>query len=137
MDRCRRVRPAEAVTWGKVDKDTYLQATESMQADYSMVMPFLVKALLDNRKRYAEQAAEIGEEKLFERTPEARGYLRPRGGYRLFEQREELVRRLTEDVKANKDWLLETSAVSAGCALGAAARWDRCKQIACSQTRQP
>jgi len=34
--------------------------------------------------------------------------LRPQGGYRLFEQREELVRRLTEDVKANKDWLLET-----------------------------
>ena len=43
--------PAEAVTWGKVDKDTYLQTTESMQADYSMVMPFLVKALLDNRAR--------------------------------------------------------------------------------------
>jgi deoxyhypusine synthase len=100
--------PGEAVTWGKVDKDTYLQATESMQADYSMLMPFLVKALLDNRKRYAEEAAEIGEEKLFERSPEARGYLRPASGYRLFEQREELVRRLTEDVKANKDWLLET-----------------------------
>jgi deoxyhypusine synthase len=43
--------PAEAVTWGKVDKDTYLQTTESMQADYSMVMPFLVKALLDNHAR--------------------------------------------------------------------------------------
>ena len=46
--------PAEAVTWGKVDKDTYQQATESMQADYSMVMPFLVKALLENRERYAQ-----------------------------------------------------------------------------------
>jgi len=100
--------PGEAVTWGKVDKDTYLQATESMQADYSTLMPFLVKALLDNRKQYAAQAAEIGEEKLFEQTPQARGYLRPRPGYRLFDQREELVRRLTEDVKANKDWLLET-----------------------------
>jgi len=44
--------PAEAVTWGKVDKDSYRQSTESMQADYSMVMPFLVKALLDNRERY-------------------------------------------------------------------------------------
>src|ERR1017187_5220461 len=43
--------PAEAVTWGKVDKDTYLQTTESMQADYSMVMPFLVKALLDNHAK--------------------------------------------------------------------------------------
>lgn len=100
--------PAEAVTWGKVDKDTYLQATESMQADYSMLMPFLVKALLDNRKRYEREAAEIGEEKLFERDPKARGYLRPRSGYRLFEQRDELCRRLDVDVAANKDWLLET-----------------------------
>ena len=99
--------PAEAVTWGKVDKDTYLQATESMQADYSMLMPFLVKALLDNRKSYAEQAAEIGEEKLFEKSPQARGYLRPRAGYRLFDQREETgCAALTEDVRANKDWLL-------------------------------
>ena len=48
--------PAEAVTWGKVDKDTYMHATESMQADYSMLMPFLVRALLDNRKRYATLA---------------------------------------------------------------------------------
>ena len=39
--------PAEAVTWGKVDKDTYLQTTESLPADYSMVMPFLVKALME------------------------------------------------------------------------------------------
>jgi deoxyhypusine synthase len=100
--------PAEAVTWGKVDKDSYQEATESMQADYSTVMPFLVKALLENRRRYEREAAEIGEEKLFEREPKARGYLRPRAGYRLFEQREELCRRLTEDVKANKDWLLET-----------------------------
>lgn len=91
-----------------MDKDTYQQATESMQADYSTLMPFLVKALLDNRKQYERQAAEIGEEKLFEREPKARGYLRPRAGYRLFEQREELCRRLNEDVKANKDWLLET-----------------------------
>ncbi len=100
--------PAEAVTWGKVDKDTYLQATESMQADYSMLMPFLVKALLDNRKRYEQEAAEIGEDKLFERDPKARGYLRPRAGYRLFEQREELCRRLDHDVAANRDWLLDT-----------------------------
>ena len=100
--------PGEAVTWGKVDKDTYLQATESMQADYSMLMPFLVKALLDNRKRYARTGGGNRRREAVRADPEARGYLRPAGGYRLFEQREELVRRLTEDVKANKDWLLET-----------------------------
>jgi len=100
--------PAEAVTWGKVDKETYHQATESMQADYSTLMPFLVKALLENRLGFQRKASEIGEIALFEREPKARGYLRPSAGYRLFDQREELCRRLTEDVRANRDWLLDT-----------------------------
>ena len=100
--------PAEAVTWGKVDKDTYQAGTESMQADYSTVMPFLVKALLDNRKRYERMAAELGEEELFRKEPKARGYLRPRQGYRLYEIREELVSRLTADVKTNREWLLQS-----------------------------
>ena len=100
--------PAEAVTWGKVDKDTYQQATESMQADYSTLMPFLVKALLDNRSSYQQKASEIGEIALFEQEPKARGYLRPTSGYRLFDQREELCRRLTEDVRSNREWLLDT-----------------------------
>ena len=99
-----------------------------------MVMPFLVKALLDNRKRYAREAAEIGEEELFERTPQARGYLRPASGYRLFEQREELVRRLTEDVKANKDWLLETLQYPLAARYAAP---DRRQKIASGQARQP
>ncbi|MCU1234550.1 MAG: deoxyhypusine synthase [Candidatus Solibacter sp.] len=102
--------PAEAVTWGKVDKDTYLQTTESMQSDYSLVMPFLVKALLDNRARYQEMAAAEGEEALFAREPKARGYLRPREGYRLFEQRDELYTRLTNDVRENRAWLLDSLA---------------------------
>jgi deoxyhypusine synthase len=100
--------PAEAVTWGKVDKDTYQHGTESMQADYSTVMPFLVKALLDNRRRYEWLAAEVGEEELIRREPKARGYLRPSQGYRLYEIREELVNRLTADVKTNRQWLLQS-----------------------------
>src|SRR5581483_9324207 len=91
--------PAEAVTWGKVDKDTYLQTTESMQADYSALIPFLVKALLDNRRRYEREAPD---------DPKAGGYLRPREGYRLFERRQALCDRLLEDVKNNREWLLET-----------------------------
>jgi len=98
--------PAEAVTWGKVDKDSYLQTTESLQADYSIVMPFLVKALLDNRARYERMAAEEGAETLFAREPKARGYLRDRAGYRLFEQREELCARLNADVLNNREWLI-------------------------------
>jgi deoxyhypusine synthase len=97
--------PAEAVTWGKVDKDSYLQTTESMQADYSMVMPFLVKALLDNRRRYERMVAEEGEEAVFAREPHACGYLRSRDGYRLFAQREALRERLMADVRGNGEWL--------------------------------
>ncbi len=100
--------PAEAVTWGKVDKDTYTEATESMQCDYSILMPFLVKALLDNRAAYAAQAAQVGEERLFAEQPKARGYLRSREGYRLFSRREELVKTLREAVQLNRDWLMES-----------------------------
>jgi deoxyhypusine synthase len=100
--------PGEAVTWGKVDKDTYQHATESMQADYSTLMPFLVKALLENRARYEKMAKEMGEEETFAKEPHARGYLRPREGYRLFSQREELVQRLNRDVEANREWLLDS-----------------------------
>ena len=102
--------PAEAVTWGKVDKDTYLETTESMQADYSMVMPFLVKALLENRRRYERMVeAEGGDsEAVFAREPKARGYLRPREGYRLFQTRGELCARLAADVRQNREWLLES-----------------------------
>ena len=74
--------PAEAVTWGKVDKDTYRQSTESMQADYSMVMPFVVKALLDKHPA--------------------------REGYRMFEKREQLTAALREEVKKNGVWLHES-----------------------------
>jgi deoxyhypusine synthase len=99
--------PAEAVTWGKVDKDTYTEATESLQSDYSLLMPFIVKALLDNRAYYAKKAEEVGEEHLFANNPKARGYLRPNTGYRLYEKREELVQTLTEAVQLNRDWLME------------------------------
>ena len=108
--------PAEAVTWGKVDRDSYLQTTESLQADYSLVMPFLIKALLDNRARFAAWAERMGEEALYAKHPQARGYLRSRAGYRLFERRETLVEKLTAEVRRNKDWLAETLTYSAAAA---------------------
>jgi deoxyhypusine synthase len=100
--------PAEAVTWGKVDKDTYLQTTESMQSDYSIVMPFLIKALLENRARYEAMVKAEGQEVVFAREPKARGYLRDRAGYRLYDMRAELCERLTADVRENRAWLLES-----------------------------
>lgn len=106
--------PAEAVTWGKVDKDTFVQSTESMQADYSMLMPFLVKALLDNRARFAARAAEVGYEQTVAEDPRAKGYLRDRQGYRLFEKRDPLTRALIEAVRENGEWLIESLAYPLG-----------------------
>lgn len=86
--------PAEAVTWGKVDKDHYRQTTESMSCDYSIVMPILVKALLDKRARLERLRAELGEATLLERHPEAAGYLRTTEGFRLYTRRQELMDKL-------------------------------------------
>ncbi len=91
--------PAEAVTWGKVDKASYTRTTESMQVDYSIVMPFLVKALLEKRARFERWAERMGRDALFAKHPKARGYLRDREGYRLFDRRDELIAKLMADVR--------------------------------------
>ncbi len=74
--------PAEAVTWGKVDKETYQQSTESLPGDYSMMMPFLVKALM---------------EKHGAREP-----------LRLYERRAALVESLRHAVRENGEWLMDS-----------------------------
>jgi len=94
--------PAEAVTWGKVDEKHYRSTCESMQADYSVVMPFLARALLEKRARFELWAAKMGREKLFAKHPEARGYLRDPKGYRLYDRREELIQKLLDEVKRNE-----------------------------------
>ena len=38
--------PGEAVSWGKVNPETYTTQTVSMQGDYSSYMPFIVRALV-------------------------------------------------------------------------------------------
>jgi deoxyhypusine synthase len=97
--------PAEAVTWGKVDKDSYQKTTESMQGDYSTMMPFIVKALLEKRDKFVRMHQEMGDG-LFEKHPEAKGYLRTTEGYRLYAQREALCAKLNGDVTTNREWLL-------------------------------
>jgi deoxyhypusine synthase len=91
--------PAEAVTWGKVDKDAYESTCVSLQADYSMVMPFLVRALLEKRARFQRWRERMGAEALFEKHPAARGYLRDENGYRLMDRREELTGKLLEELR--------------------------------------
>jgi deoxyhypusine synthase len=99
--------PSEAVTWGKVDKDLYTSTTESLQADYSMVMPFLAKALLDKRARLQALQVELGPEELARRHPEAPGFLRDPDGYRLLDQRAELLGKLEKELKQRSAGLLK------------------------------
>jgi deoxyhypusine synthase len=91
--------PAEAVTWGKVDKDAYTSTCVSLQADYTMVMPFVVKALLEKRARFERWHERMGAKALFAKHPAAKGYLRPREGYRLMDRREELLQALLEELR--------------------------------------
>ena len=90
--------PAEAVTWGKVDKDAYQSTCVNLQADYTMVMPFVVKALLEKRARFERWKERMGEKALFAKHPNAKGYLRPKDGYRLMDRREQLVLALLEEL---------------------------------------
>jgi deoxyhypusine synthase len=73
-----------------------------------MLLPFLVKALLDNRDRYARRAEEVGMEALVAEEPRAKGYLRPREGFRLYDERDRLTATLLEKTKENADWLGKT-----------------------------
>lgn len=91
--------PAEAVTWGKVDKDHHRATCESVPGDYSMLMPLITKALLDKRAKLEALDAELGREELEKRHPEAHGYLRSREGYRLYDQREALVATLMDALR--------------------------------------
>jgi deoxyhypusine synthase len=104
--------PAEAVTWGKVDKENYRQTTESFTCDYSIVMPLLTKALLDKRARLQRLQQELGMETLLERHPEAAGYLRPTDGFRLFDQRATLLATLMSKVRDNAARLRADSGLS-------------------------
>ena len=102
--------PAEAVTWGKVDKEHYRNTTESFQCDYSIVMPLLTKALLEKRARLQRLETDLGAEVLHQRHPEAAGYLRPTEGFRLYAQRDNLRAKLRAKVRSQADRLREATA---------------------------
>lgn len=90
-------KPGEAHTWGKVSAEAVVSSTESYQADYSTLMPLIAWALIQKRQKFILLYGQMGE-RLFERYPEARGYLASNGGLRLFEKREELVEDLLATV---------------------------------------
>ena len=76
--------PGEAVSWGKVNPETYKTHTVSMQGDYSSYMPFIVRAL-------------VGKE-LLHNPPEP---------LRLYAQREALKNKLFEKIGGDEDVMRE------------------------------
>lgn len=98
--------PGEAVTWGKVDRDEYRSTCESFQCDYTVVMPVLVKALLEKRARFERWRERMGAEALYAEHPAARGYLRDPEGYRLYDHRERLVQALLDEVRERGEAML-------------------------------
>lgn len=76
--------PAEGVTWGKINPELYGHTTESLHGDYSMLAPFVVRALLDDPR--------------LPRRPQLR----------LYDRREELVENLFEVLRPHTGDLLKT-----------------------------
>ena len=95
--------PAEAVTWGKVDKDEYRSTCVSLQADYTTVMPFLAKALLEKRARFERWSERMGAEALYAKHPAARGYLRDPAGYRALDHLDAWTEALFEELRERSD----------------------------------
>jgi deoxyhypusine synthase len=86
--------PAEAVSWGKVDRDTFHETTVSVFGDYTQLFWPLAYAIFERRKQFEKEYWPLkakDREKYLEENPEARGLLRVQGPPRLFEKRKELL----------------------------------------------
>lgn len=86
--------PAEAVSWGKVDRDTFHETTVSVYGDYTQLFWPMAYALFEKRREVEKQVEGMSSTQLakfLRDNPEARGLLRPDGPPRLFEKRKELI----------------------------------------------
>lgn len=91
--------PAEAVSWGKVDRDTFRETTTSIYGDYTQLFWPLAYALFERRRQFMAEYEALSPKKkikMLEENPEARGLIRPDGAPRLFLQRKKLL----EDFKS-------------------------------------
>ncbi len=86
--------PSEAVSWGKVDRDTFQDTTVSVYGDYTQLFWPMAYAIFEKRRAVEKQVAELSEKdkkQFFKENSEARGLLRPSGPPRLFEKRKKLM----------------------------------------------
>jgi hypothetical protein len=98
-----------------VDKDTYQQGTESMQADYSTVMRSSVKSAAVIIAADTKRAEELGERtNCFARRRELGAICARAKAIGYTKSGKELVRRLTADVKTNARLAAPVARIRAG-----------------------
>ena len=98
--------PDEALTWDKIDPEALggegrEPTVASMKADYTMIAPFMAQALLGKRARFQKLAETLGDDELFRRHPEARGYLNRLGQRRLYDRLGPMTVRLLDKMAKN------------------------------------
>jgi len=105
--------PAEAVSWGKVDRDTFHTTTVSVYGDYTQLFWPLAYSIFERRREFEQQTATMTEdarEEFLRENQEARGLLRRSGPPRLFPQRRQLMEQFTKvagskrNVARIKEW---------------------------------
>ena len=81
-------KPAEAHTWGKVSAEALGGTTESLEADYSTIMPLISWAIIDKKHRLFNRDAS---------EPGVRGYCL-RNHLRLYDKLPELTKHLLDRI---------------------------------------
>jgi deoxyhypusine synthase len=98
--------PSEAVSWGKVDRDTFHFTTTSVYGDYTQLFWPMAYSIFERRRHFEAEYNSLPEaerEKYLQENQEARGLLRPQAGPRLFAQRKKLVSDFTKIAGSKKN----------------------------------
>jgi deoxyhypusine synthase len=108
--------PSEAVSWGKVDRDTFRDTTTSVYGDYTQIFWPMAYSLFERRRELQAQYEALSEKKrakFLAENQEARGLIRPSGPPRLFLQRQQLMKEFykiagsKKNVARIKEWYEE------------------------------
>ncbi len=98
--------PSEAVSWGKVDRDTFRETTTSVYGDYTQIFWPMAYALFERRREFMGEFGTLGTKKkarFLDENEEARGLIRPSGPPRLFTRRRELLKKFYDVAGSKKN----------------------------------
>ena len=98
--------PSEAVSWGKVDRDTFQDTTASVYGDYTQLFWPMAYSLFEQRKKFQNEYDALKPKersKYLQENAEARGLLRIDGAPKLFLKRDQLMREFKAVAGAKKN----------------------------------